>query len=226
MCVFAGAVTVLASILPAQSAGPGIGVVGGVNLAQLSGGGVLGAENRVDLMLGLSLDMPRSASFSFQPELIYTRKGQSISLAFSDAEGDFDLDLDLILSYIELPLLARFSFPQGNARVVPHLLVGPAVALKVGCTVKADIRVSTEEGSFDETFKGDCEESDPEQSGVSDVEDFDFGLVFGGGLTFGNFSLGVRYDLGLQNVNSGFDPTDQKNRVLSFAVRYALSGTR
>jgi hypothetical protein len=175
------------------------GVVAGLNLASM--GGDIGDEldeSRMGFMAGGAVEFGLSPAFSIRPEIVYTQKGAKVS------EGDDEFRLKS--SYIEVPVLAKYSIPmQGSVR--PHLMAGPAVAFNTGCTIEIEIG-----GSED---SGDCEE------GGLEFKSVDFGMVFGVGVDIQAFSLGIRYDLGLTDAPDD-DSISGKNKVLSFVAGYTF----
>jgi hypothetical protein len=54
---------------------PRFGLIGGINLATLSGSDAEGLENRTGFMGGLLFSIPITKDFAIQPEAIFTMKG-------------------------------------------------------------------------------------------------------------------------------------------------------
>ncbi len=179
------------------------GVLGGLNLAKLSGDDITDAENRNGFFIGAFMIHPLSGNFALQPEIHYTQKG----VKFSDEGGDATLKLD----YFEIPVLGRLNFPTSSGDMAFHLLAGPAFAFKASCK-------ATVSGGGSE-FSSDCDNL----TEGNDFKSFDWGVMFGGGLDFKMsqhmLTLGVRYNMGMTDVA---DQTSAKNRVLSFLLGIGL----
>lgn len=93
------------------------GIRGGLNFANYSDvDGDL--DSRSGLLIGayVNISLPM-APFSIQPEVAYSQKGAS-------ANG-----VDVEVDYLEVPVLAKFSFAPGPAS--PHIYVGPYVGFVV-----------------------------------------------------------------------------------------------
>ncbi len=176
------------------------GLKAGLNIASLSGDEVDDLDSRMGLAVGGYLSVPVAPSFSIQPELLYSMKGASDSFA--------GVDVTLKLDYLEIPVLAKYTFGLPGAPVKPSIFAGPALGLKLSSKVKV------------EGF-GESEEED-----LEDVKDTDFGLVFGAGLAFnlGSNSVGVdvRYNLGLTSIDDTGEGFDVKNNVISLMVSFGF----
>ncbi len=166
------------------------GIRGGVNFANLNDteGDV---DSRTGFMLGAYMNFPVSNSpVSIQPEVLYTQKGYE--------QGNTTTKLD----YIEVPVLARFDFITDSG-LLPFVYFGPYVGIKVNAEVDGDQVVPSNGGNI--------------PSGIDEAtNDTDLGVVVGGGLDFGRFDLGVRYNAGLTEVFDGGDSA--KNGVLSITA--------
>ncbi|MEL7833262.1 porin family protein [Fodinibius sp. Rm-B-1B1-1] len=141
-------------------------------------------DSRTGFMVGgfLNFKVPMSP-ISIQPEVLYTQNGY-------EAANDITLELD----YIQVPVLAKFSFAPGPAQ--PHVYVGPYVGIPVTSKVSG--------------------------GGVSidtDNEQTDFGGIVGAGVDFNvgltKLNVGGRYGFGLTNA---FDGGQGKNSVISIVA--------
>jgi len=131
---------------------------------------------------------------------MYLRKGTGI-----EEGGD---DIKLKYSYLEIPLLLRYSFRQ-NETIQPYVLAGPTLGFLMGAKV---------------AFKDGATYDDDETKGL------DFGVSLGGGVSIpkGNktFFGELRYGLGLANINSDADESKVRNRgvILVAGVTIPLEG--
>jgi hypothetical protein len=178
-----------------------IGVFGGISTGKLLTEAPDGDSTTDDddpllgIVLGLTMHRQLSNGFVFAPEAMYVTKG------YADENSDGKLSM----SYLEVPLLFRKSF-AGSGTVTPFITAGPQVSLQLSC------KLFDEDGDDDiscDDFYGDDES----------FSKFDAGLVFGGGITTGNLSFGIRYDLGLMNIDEASGWTS-KNRSLQLLVGY------
>ena len=153
-----------------------IGLIAGVNIANLE-------EKDSDFNsltgfgIGGVLDITLGEKISLLLEPMYLQKGAS-----EDEEG---VTLDIKLAYIEIPALFKVQFGDGSTK--PYLMAGPTIGLNVG----ADLEVSMGSMSVEVDF-------------ADLIETFDFGLAFGGGVSFkaGNnsFFIEAKYSLGLADI--------------------------
>ena len=184
------------------------GIKIGVNSARLSGDDVEdwvgeGIQSRMGFCVGGFITFNITEVFAIQPEVLYTMKGAKYT------EADFKIVAQL--TYLELPVLAKFSIPtQGNIK--PIIFAGPAVALKLS-------------GKWKETWDGETETYD-----LDEMKGMDFGLVFGAGVDFGlgesvkgKLTVDLRYTLGLTNF-AEIDEEDvkAKNGVFSLMVGFSF----
>lgn len=145
---------------------PEFGIRAGVNYASILSLPVVGEHSpRIGFVGGAYAVIPiPSSSFSFQPELLFTQKGIEI-------ESTNDV---LKLSYLQLPLFARFDFAE-ESHLSPHLLLGPYVAFNI------------------------AKEEDPNAS----INKTLFGLAIGAGIDINRINVGIRYSQGISNVYTG-----------------------
>lgn len=138
-----------------------------------------------------------AAPFVIQPEILFLQKGVESS-AFGSTEK-------VKLSYIEIPVLAKYNFPlEGNVK--PNILVGPAVSILM---------------SAKDDFDG-------EEEDIKDlIKSTEFSIVMGGGVDFtlpsgGVVTLDIRFDVGLSNVVDIEDAT-VKNSSYGLMAGYGFN---
>lgn len=193
-----------ASAAMAQKPEHRFGFMGGLNLARLSGAGVeeFDVKNRVGFLAGAFAEIGVVRNFAIEPEIYYTMKGAKAT----DAGEDLEFKAD----WLEIPLLAKVLIPIESAskvKVRPHFYAGPAVAFRTSCKVKGE--------SGGVSVEVECDEFD------TSVKKTDFSIVFGGGVDIGPVLVGVRYDLGLTDLNDDPEATSEdtiRSRALSFLV--------
>ena len=188
----------LCMVLPA-SAKMSLGVLGGLNLANLSFDPKLEGfdlSNHTVFGIGGVLDYNLNESFSFHLEPMYLLKGCE-----GEAEG-FDVKMEADLAYLEVPVMLKYSFVAKDIK--PYIMAGPTIGFNLSAKRKI-------------TVNGDSEEEDVKD----DVKSIDFGLGFGAGvsLPMDHYSIFVeaRYTLGLTNIND--DPEDSDTDVKTKGIQ-------
>lgn len=174
-------------------------------------------DSRTGFNLAAYLDIPLSGGLFFQPGLGFTQKGAKLTGEFEGEEISVGINLD----YVEVPLLFRYAFPTTGSLGV-HLLAGPAFSFESGCTLEIE--------SEGVRIEADCDQSSGEDEFEADTESFDYGAMFGGGLTFpiagatGTFE--ALYNAGLRNIAGGGGEDSSKNRALyiTAGIRIPIGG--
>ena len=182
----------------AIGAGMSLGVLGGVNLANVSADSLQDNESRLGVAVGIFFDMPIAPSISLQPQLLYVTQGTKL-----EALG---LDAGMKMGYLDLPVLAKYNIPLMGP-LTPSLFVGPYI----GFNLSADAYLEDETEDIKD-----------------DVASTDYGLMLGGGLDMsvgdGELIFDARYILGMANING--DSSDDeviKNSGIMFLLGYGFS---
>lgn len=95
------------------------------------------------------------------------------------------------LSYIEIPVLIRMNLAS-KVSLIPHLYAGPYVG-----------------------FKFNYEEEPPPADDEIQEKNLDYGLVFGAGFDINKINVGVRYNLGLNEI---FEVEEERNNVIAIVA--------
>jgi opacity protein-like surface antigen len=171
------------------------GVKGGVNVATVV------ASNAADLPAGLTSDTsvrtgfivggylltPLHGNLGIQFEVLYAQKGAK-NLTLISGPTEVALEMTARLSYVELPVLVRYSFRQ-SGRIRPYAYAGPSIGLKTSANVSG---TSTGVGNTD-SFEEDVSSS---------TRTTDVGIAAGGGVEFGRLVVDARFTNGLTSVSS------------------------
>jgi hypothetical protein len=218
------------------------GVIGGVNFTSISGLDDLIADdeddvdvtastgNRTGFKAGVYLRSPITEVLSIQPSFVYSQSGATAQQTFSDFGVDLlNLESTLKIDYFSIPVPIRFDVPTSGG-IRPFVLAGPYFAFKTSAKQDFDFDISQElRDEFGSDFDEFFEEifgvgPDGGETDLEDVKTFDWGLVFGGGVSLNRmFAVGVDYSLGLMNLNDDEDDDhDLKNRALSVFVTVNL----
>jgi len=142
---------------------------------------------KLGLALGGFVTYKFSSRLSLMGQLLFVQKGFRYSAR--DAFGPYDSKLTL--SYLELPILARYTFGSDTFRY--FALAGPAFSIKLS-------------GKFSTEWEGETYES----TDMSHYKGMDLGLVLGAGLGYplcsGWLLFDVRFTFGLLNIYANLDP--------------------
>ena len=206
--VLAATVGLLAAATPTKAQ---IGIRGGMNLTKFVGGDAGENEAATGLNLGASIPILRIGPLSIVPEVYYAEKGAKVFDPMTTTTFEYGLN------YIEVPVLAKLSFPLAGA-LRGYLTGGPAFGWNIDCTISA-----TETGSTNNL--GECGEVF--HSFDTAMEKADRGVVFGGGLDFtvrglGGLNLDARLVRGLARLRAGDTGSDIRNQSFSLMLGYYL----
>jgi Outer membrane protein beta-barrel domain len=197
LCVIPLAVLLLVASGTTASA-QGFGVTAGANFADISGDDIEGSDvdSRTAFVGGVFYEHKLGTSISIRPELLYSMKGGTNTLA-QDVTWQND--------YIQVPVLLKYSFGSGATH--PFILAGPAIAFNVNCKFTD----GSDEASCDDIFGDDA------------VSSTDFSGILGLGVQWNALDINVRYDLGFTNVLEDVDAT---NKTISILVGYNFTMPR
>ena len=137
--------------------------------------------------------------FGVRPEVLYSNKGFKVS----DPTGE----LSLTETYIQIPVLLEAVIPIADSPLRPVVFAGPAVGFETSC-------------KFGASAGGISGSTDCDTGGLDERASTDFSIIFGGelGAAVGSVIpfVGVRYDLGLSNLDASDDPDSVKSRTWTF----------
>lgn len=198
--------------LPVCARGLTAGLKGGLNISSFTGkdakpeGGSI-IQNS-GFIAGGYVVFPVKNQFGFQPEFLISEKGATYKFVLPDLPGvgDMSYETSVKLTYLELPLLARYDVPSRGA-AKPNLLFGPAFGIKMSARAETRSLGAAESGS------------------VTGIKTIDPGLVLGGGIDIGTakgkLTLELRYTLGLATIVEHAEGNDDvRNSAGSFILGY------
>ena len=146
--------------------------------------------------LGGTVEVPLGPDLVLETGLLWMRKGGQGSL--------IGVDLTMVLDYIEVPVLAKYSLAEGKASVSGGLTL--AFLLKAEATVD---------------FMGVSDSDDV----TDEIRDLDICIAVGGGGSFpageGTLNVGVQYSRGLITIDKDGD-FDSFNQTISVTVGYTF----
>lgn len=177
---------------------PKFGIKGGLNLTNMFVDDVSDENMKVGFNAGFFAKLPVARGFSIQPELLYTSKGAKLTYDnIIEGEGEYRFNLN----YIELPVLAVINVAKNF-----NLHVGPYVSY----LAEANIKKLDDDGDMDEIA----------DLNTDNFNRWDYGLVGGLGIDISNFTIGARYNYGLNEIGksgslSGQLTKDSRNSAVS-----------
>lgn len=186
--------------------GPRIGIKGGLNLAQLiiDQPSVEDENMKLGLHFGLFTKIAVTDFLAFQPELLYTNVGSKV--AYGSTAGNLlgisEGEVRYNLNYIQLPLALGINLGPLNIHA------GPYVSYLVSANVK-NLRTS------DLTAVSTIELNEDNFNRI------DYGLLAGVSIDVQHFTIGARYNYGLNEVGrEGLARTITNNSRNSVAQLY------
>ncbi len=172
--------------------------------------------------VALPLEIQIADFFALQPELIFMQRGTREKEEYQSYYGggivNYESDCRSRLNYLALPVLGKAMYRTDVLEV--FVLAGPEVAYALSGKL---IEEETITNGVSETIETD-ESIDFDED---ELDRFDFGLVFGGGVGIklgpGKAMLDARYNFGLYNVTT-LEDTDLKvfNRGFGLSVGYMI----
>ncbi len=196
---------------------------------------------RLGFVAGVGAQIGITEMFAIQPEILFSRKGAIQLEEGTDVENGTSIKYEekqtFNLSYLEIPILFKLNIPVGE-KITPNVYVGPTASFLLA----ADIDQYDKEGSEEhdttitDVITGWDNDGNPTLTPLKDeMQGFDFGLAFGGGVNINVGSSGYiitdfRYTLGLTDMNSdkrqdaeGYKDEDKaKNGALSIMLGYGI----
>lgn len=183
------------------------GIKAGMNIETQSELGQLWNNNELltGFIVGGTVEYAFNNSFSLQTELNYIQKGEKSSKSLNGVESDIQKEFD----YITVPLLIKGTFNDelgltGNWDLFGY--TGPYY----GYLLSANYKLKTEGSTTDKDITDESIRSD-------------WGIVFGGGVTYhlknGDAVFSdLRYDMGLGKIDN--DNSDLRNKAISLCIGY------
>lgn len=180
----------------ATAQGVNFGVKAGVNLASINGDDAEDYSGLTSFHAGVVAEIPISDQFSFQPELVYSAQGAELSGGGDTSKYKLD--------YLNIPLMAKYEVTQGL-----NLEAGPQIGFLLSAKDEFD--------EFDE-------------SGEEDIKEFFNSIDFGVGVGINyametGLNFGARYNLGISDINDGFELSTLQNGVFQISVGYLFGSS-
>lgn len=182
-------------------------------------------KSKIGFHLGVAADYELKESLFLESGLYLTTKGAKFK------EGGFKDKYNV--TYLQLPILATYKYDLGNDLKL-HGKIGPYFALGLAAKNKmsgdfdwddddydwSDYSLMTKAGGYDDY--NDSSDDDKVKGFGEDktgLKRGDIGLLFGIGISKGNYYLGLNYELGLSNI-SAYDEGKAKTRSFNISLGY------
>lgn len=207
--ILAGLMLVSALQIQAQDSGNHFGIKLGPNFTTLDGAS--DATPKVGFHIGLFAEFPVGNNFAIQPELVYSLQGATNDFNYSwgndDVNDNFARWDRLNLSYLNVPVMLKYSFPKVKGLSV---LAGPQFGFLVSAREKGDVyNDATSTWNSYSTDAKDGLNSFDLSFGLGAQYEWDFGLI-----------ASLRGNVGLTNVVDAPGNLDYKNRVIQLSAAY------
>lgn len=152
------------------------GLIGGLNMASLSGADVSSdAKGVTGYAAGLFVEISIPGPFSIEPEALYSTKGAKVDFARYTLTNNY--------TYIDIPVLLKYFLPIPVVRT--YLYAGPSYSILLSAKLKT-------EGATVTNSQVDIKDA----TAASDL-----GAVVGLGVGFANLRVDARYNLGLSTLD-------------------------
>ncbi len=175
---------------------PYLGIIGGIQTTSFYDEKYGSSNFQVGFNLGLTYCIPISKRFSFEPQLIYSKKGGEMD--YSSLAYLYDESVRYRLHYLQLPLELSY---QTNG--VVDFIIGGYVSYLLDATFNVTDSGGTGYGELN----------------YDQFEKNDFGIIGGIGFNFPISKLSIKYEMGLNDVtknNSSYKYlTNSKNQGFS-----------
>jgi hypothetical protein len=179
---------VMAGSFAATKAQISYGAKAGLNVSNVGGEDTDGNKAKLGFYLGGFVGVPVAESFSIQPELVFSSQG-----------AKYDGDYKVNMSYLNIPVLARYTTQSGF-----FAETGPQLGFLLSAKAKED----GESGNVKDYFKKT-----------------DFSWAFGVGYqTESNIGVNARFNLGLSKLDEDGE-AKVFNRVFQVGLFYVLGSS-
>ncbi|MFY0599145.1 MAG: PorT family protein [Cyclobacteriaceae bacterium] len=154
------------------------GIKGGINFANLYVQDVDDENMKIGFNAGIYHRVDLSDAMAFQPELLFTQKGATLTYSGSIVLGSGEYRYGL--NYLEVPLLFVAKIGNFNIQAGPYLAT----------LLSAKIKDVNDDGSVNNIERFDRD----------DFNTFDFGAAAGIGFDFDSGIFGLRYNYGFNEI--------------------------
>lgn len=193
--------TVMSFVTNTYSQSTGMGIEGGINLANISTTPVFNTNSKTGFTVGGFADIGVSNVVSIKPGARFILKGYTF-------QNQFGSSVTESYSYIEVPLMIKAKIPLNKVR--PYFEAGPTVSIQLSASGETNINGQVQ--TFDNSTL---------------YNTIDFGLYFGSGVEFRvapdiDLFTGFGYSLGLTSISKGTTSVKNNGFQMNTGVKFGL----
>lgn len=211
----------LFSSLSLNSFGQKIGLKIGANSFRLK----MSSEDRnsfnhktkqVNLHIGLTAEFKLSNKLSIQPGILFSKKNTRFK---EERDPGYEFQSDYSPTFMEIPLSFKYYVIPEKSKV--YIFAGPYVSLGIGGAIKIQEQDRPDPINMPQVFSF----SSLEEYDIWDDDDrlkkLDYGATFGVGIDINNFEIEVFNNIGIPQIENGFDGITSA-KTQSFGVSFSL----
>lgn len=198
---------------------PKMGIRAGVNFSSSTmsyGGFEIETDNIIGFHAGVVKDIPISGDFYFMTGAMLSLKGGLFKDEYWDDEYRWKSETTYNIYYLQVPLMAVYKVPLNESAVV-RAEAGAYVAFGLS---------GTAEDKEDSPYDGSRTESIDIYKDAK-LDRVDYGFSFGGGVEFGNFYVGISYEIGIGDLSATQKDCDEDGECygsIPFTVNHSTFG--
>lgn len=222
-CIVFLILTSIFLVSPIMAQNNQIGLLVGLNLASVDVESYaeqldIDTSIRTGFSFGGIVYLALSSNIGLQFEPSYTQKGSKLEVKWMTYESDIIMEQTLKVNYIDIPILFKASFGQGNTK--PYILAGANISFKTGNAV-VDIDKVTIDGEEDENSQQLIRMLEDELEIAT--KNTDFGVNLGVGILFqigtNQFFLEGQYNIGLKDIVDAEDEDDAEAEIKNKGIQ-------
>ena len=188
--------------------------------------------------IGITMDIPFSEKLSLQPSVLYSTKGNKYNYSYSQNSlsfvSSFETSQEIKLSYLEIPIHLKLSFPVGKFKIFGAF--GPYIAFGVAGSINFENSSNYNGNSYSYKNESDVNWGSPTSTNSNGfditpnrdqtyLKRLDYGMGYGLGFEVSSLQIMASYNEGLLNIYSIDDnlPNNSvKNNVIRISVAYFI----
>ena len=199
--IAAFALTILSFVTNVYSQSTGMGIEGGINLANISTTPVFNTNSKTGFTIGGFADIGVSKVVSIKPGARFIMKGFTF-------QNQFGTNYTESYSYIEVPLMIKAKIPLNQVK--PYLEVGPTLSVQLSANGETTINGQVQTQDFSAFYNA-----------------IDFGLYFGSGVEFRvapdmDLFTGFGYSIGFTNISKGTTKINNNGFQMNTGIKFGL----
>lgn len=193
--------TIMLLVNNSYSQSTGMGIEGGINLANISTTPVFNTTSKTGFIVGGFADIGVSRVVSIKPGAKFIMKGYT----FQNQLGTVSTEN---YSYIEIPLMIKARIPLNQVK--PYFEAGPTLSIQLSATGETTANGQVQTQDYSAFYNA-----------------IDFGLYFGSGVEFKvapNMDLftGFGYSVGLTNISKGITTVKTNGFQMNTGIKFGL----